>query len=129
MTDMKSNSRNREEQLRRDLEAALTGDAGFSDALYREVLHGYVRDMKLSLIEDQDDALMCLVSDEGETAMFILDKTGNFYVNAPARDKLQEMWKHNYRNNLEKLIPVFIEALKSNQLAVAGIKFVENNRS
>ena len=45
--------------------------------------------------------------------MVLIDNAGRTYVNESARDKLRTVWRGAYRNNMEKLIPMFATQLSS----------------
>lgn len=76
--------------------------------------------------DDADDALICVVEDDNDVAMLLIEWDGSVIHNDAALERLQQMWKHNYTANMQKLTPVFLDHLKQGMLAVAGVKWIEN---
>ena len=103
---------------------ALLDDGELSQALYGDVLVGFEDEMKSSLNRDTDDALICLVEDDGEVALMLVEWDNSIVKNEVARNRLTEMWRANYAVNCQQLFPIFISQLKQGMLAVAGIKWV-----
>ena len=64
-----------------DLQLALSGQSPLSIDLYVEVLAGYEDELKASLDKDADDALLCMLADEGDVAMMVIDWDGSIYRN------------------------------------------------
>ena len=52
-----------------DLQSALSGRSPLSIDLYVEVLADYEDELKASLDKDADDALLCMLADDGDVAM------------------------------------------------------------
>lgn len=98
----------------------------FSGALYENVVAKFVDRLKQSLHDDADDALLCVVEDDGEVAMLLLEWDGTALRNENALDRLRKMWQGNYWTNTEKIIPEFVEHLSQGMLGVAGIKWLED---
>ena len=103
---------------------ALLDDGELSQSLYSDVLLEFEDEMKLSLNNDTDDALICLVEDDGDVALMLVEWDYRVVKNEVARDRLKEMWRANYTVNCQKLFPVFISQLEQGMLAVAGLKWV-----
>lgn len=110
--------------IQADLENSLLGSTPFSATLYKHILLDFDDDMTASLQADSDDALICLVAENNEVAMMLVERNGSILQNEAARDRLQQMWKHNYTPNVRKFLPIFVENLRQGMLAVTGIKWV-----
>jgi len=85
----------------------------------------FVDELEESLHEDADGALICVVEDDQDVAMLLVEWDGTVLQNEQAFDRLQHMWKHNYTSNMQKLIPVFVDHLKQSMLGVAGVKWID----
>ena len=110
--------------LRATLEQGLLGGGAMSAALCEEVLMDVADELKASLREDGDDALIALVAEDGEMALLLLDKNGTLYRNEAAREQLKLMWRTFYAANLDTLLPIFIDDLHQGLLAVAGAQWI-----
>ena len=110
------------------LEHSLLNDGPLSDALFNEVLTEYADEVTESLHDDADDALICLVVEDGHVAMMLVEATGAILSNEQAREKLIQMWRSKYAQNIAQIIPIFASHLKQGMLAVAGIKWVWSDR-
>lgn len=104
------------------LENALLHNIMWSDELYNEVLTDFVEQMKESLHGDADDAIVCLVTEETQTAMMLVEVDNNVLRNEAARHRLKQLWKESYEINVTKVIPILVEHLSQGMLGVAGIK-------
>jgi hypothetical protein len=62
------------------LQSALSGQSPLSIDLYVEVLADYEDELKASLDKDADDALLCMLADDGDVAMMVIDWDGSIYV-------------------------------------------------
>ena len=54
-----------------DLQSALSGQSPLSIDLYVEVLADFEDELKASLDKDADDALLCMLADDGDVAMMV----------------------------------------------------------
>lgn len=107
-----------------DLQSALSGQSPLSIDLYVEVLADYEDELKASLDKDADDALLCMLADDGDVAMMVIDWDGSIYRNENALKKLQAMWRHSFDTNVQTLLPIFSTHISQKNLAVAGIKWL-----
>ena len=107
-----------------DLQSALSGQSPLSIDLYVEVLADYEDELKASLDKDADDALLCMLADDGDVAMMVIDWDGSIYRNENALKKLQAMWRHSFDTNVQTLVPIFSTHISQKNLAVAGIKWL-----
>ncbi len=116
MTDQK--------KIAADLQSALYGKTPLSIDLYVEVLAGYEDELKASLDRDADDALLCVLADDGDVAMMVIDWEGSIYRNENALKKLQAMWRNSFDANVQTLVPIFTTHISQKNLGVAGIKWL-----
>ena len=107
-----------------DLQAALSGQSPLSIDLYVEVLADYEDELKASLDKDADDALLCMLADDGDVAMMLIDWDGSIYRNENALKNLQAMWRHSFEINAQTLVPVLSDHISQKNLGVAGIKWL-----
>ncbi len=83
------------------------------------------------MIRDQDEFLFVAavhtddVDYEYDVALLLMEKSGEIYVNEPARAQLKELWGKTYLPNMKKLIPRFAQQLKQGDLPVMGVKTIE----
>ena len=107
-----------------DLQLALSGQSPLSIDLYVEVLAGYEDEQKASLDKDADDALLCMLADEGDVAMMVIDWDGSIYRNENALKKLKAMWRGSFDINVQTLVPILSSHISQKNLGVAGIKWL-----
>ena len=107
-----------------DLQSALSGQSPLSIDLYVEVLADYEDELKASLDKDADDALLCMLADDGDVAMMVIDWDGSIYRNENALKKLQAMWRHSFEINVQTLLPILSDHISQKNLGVAGIKWL-----
>lgn len=110
--------------IRAALEQSLLHGAAMSAALCKEVLMDAADELEASLREDGDDALIALVAEDGEMAMLLIEKSGALYRNEAAREQLKLMWRTHYADNLNTLLPLFVDDLSQGLLAVAGVQWI-----
>ena len=107
-----------------DLQSALSGQSPLSIDLYVEVLADYEDELKASLDKDADDALLCMLADDGDVAMMVIDWDGSIYRNENALKKLQAMWRQSFDTNVQTLMPILSDHISQKNLGVAGIKWL-----
>jgi len=107
-----------------DLQSALSGQSPLSIDLYVEVLADFEDELKASLDKDADDALLCMLADDGDVAMMVIDWDGSIYRNENALKKLQAMWRHSFDTNVQTLVPILSDHISQKNLGVAGIKWL-----
>ena len=107
-----------------DLQSALSGQSPLSIDLYVEVLADYEDELKASLDKDADDALLCMLADDGDVAMMVIDWDGSIYRNENALKKLQAMWRQSFDTNVQTLVPILSDHISQKNLGVAGIKWL-----
>lgn len=113
-----------QQDIAADLRGALTGSLPFSEDLYRAVLAEHEDVLKASLDRDADDALLCMLADEGEVAMLVIEWDGHIHRNDDALKRLREMWHQSFETNIETLLPTFAEHISRRNLGVAGLKWM-----
>lgn len=111
--------------ITRALEAAFLHGSPLSANLLNNVLMNFIDELEESLHNDADDALICVVEDNRDAAVLLIEWDGEVRQNEKALERLQHMWKHNYTANMQKLIPVFADHLQQSMLGVAGVKWIE----
>lgn len=107
-----------------DLQSVLNGQSPLSIDLYVEVLADYEDELKASLDKDADDALLCMLADNGDVAMMVIDWDGGIYRNENALKKLHAMWRHSFDANVQTMVPIFTTHISQKNLGVAGIKWL-----
>jgi hypothetical protein len=105
------------------LEDALRGRKPLSLDAYVDVLASHETKLKESLDDDADDALLCMIADEGDVAMLVIDWDGSIYRNDNGLAKLREMWGVSFDQNVKVMAPIFAEHISQRNLGVAGIKW------
>ena len=93
--------------IAKDLYAALGGDKKLSIDLYVQVLVDHGDALKASLDRDADDALLCMLADDGNVAMLLIDWKGTIYRNDNALEKLRAMWHSRFEANCKTIMPIF----------------------
>lgn len=111
-------------QIGSDLQAAFLGVKALSNDLYVEELADYEDELKDSLNQDADDALLCVFADRGEVAMMVVEPGGTIYRNEQAVAKLQAMLPKTLDVNLQVLLPMFSADISRGDFGVAGIKWL-----
>ena len=67
----------------------------------------FIDELEESLHDDADDALICVVADNDEVAMLLIEWDGTVRQNEMAFERLNEMWKHNFvANTAKSMAPV-----------------------
>ena len=107
-----------------DLQSALSGQSPLSIDLYVEVMADYENELQASLDKDADDALLCMLADDGDVAMMVIDWDGSIYRNENALKKLRTMWQHSFDTNLQAIVPILSDHISQKNLGVVGIKWL-----
>jgi hypothetical protein len=114
--------------LKKVLENALLKDGKMEVDLYEYEFVELLDEFKESVIEDKDDFLFAVTTHKNDitgnedTAMVLIDKSGEVHINESARDKLKDEWKGAYERNIKKLIPDFAKQLYEGEIPINGIK-------
>jgi hypothetical protein len=80
--------------------------------------------MSSQLSANADDALLCMLADDGDVAMMVIEWDGSIYRNENALKKLQAMWRHSFDANVQTLVPILSDYISQKNLGVAGIKWL-----
>lgn len=107
-----------------DLLSALSGQSPLSIDLYVEVLADYEEELKASLDKDADDALLCMLADDSNVAMMVIDWDGSIFRNENALKKLHSMWRHSFETNIQIIVPILSGHISQKNLGVSGIKWL-----
>ncbi|TDS69603.1 hypothetical protein EDF71_1335 [Comamonas sp. JUb58] len=110
------------------LNQALAEKMAMSDSLYAEELADFEAGLKASLDKDADDALLCMLADQGDVAMMLIDGDGKIYQNEAALAKLKRMWAAAFDANMQLLVPLLSDHISDGDLGVAGIKWVKSGQ-
>lgn len=113
-----------QKKIANELYLALTGKKQLSIDLYVEALADHEQELKDSLNEDADDALLCVLADDDDVAMMVIDWDGSIYRNENALKRLHAMWQNSFDVNVQSLLPIFSDHISKNNLGVAGIKWL-----
>lgn len=104
-----------------------------SPYLYELKLKPEISYLRKSLKEDRENYVVCITSqryiptDTYEVGMLLIGKgsklqDGEIYINETARERLKKLWKENYVNNMQLMIPAFASTLDEGELAITGIR-------
>ena len=104
----------------------LTQEMAMSNNLYAEELADFEAELKASLDKDADDALLCMLADQGDVAMMLIDGDGKIYQNRAALEQLKRMWGAAFDANMQILVPLLSDHISDGDLGVAGIKWVKS---
>lgn len=111
--------------IAKNLENALVKDGKMRQELYEWEVEEHLAYFQSSLIEDNDDFLFVVTEHTNDVAMLLIEKSGKIHINEAAREKLKELWKGAYLENMKMLIPEFAKQLHEGNLAVNGVKTVD----
>ncbi|WP_146138237.1 sialate O-acetylesterase [Chamaesiphon polymorphus] len=91
-------------------------------ALYEHELVEVLDDLRFSMKKDKDDYIFTVTENRGHVAMLLVEKSGEFYINERARERLKNLWSDAYEGNMQKLIPDFARQLHKGELPINGVK-------
>lgn len=104
------------------LRKALLEEGEMAQSLYEYELEEHIDYWYEGLKVDRDDFVFAVTENSGHVAMVLIMADKTVLVNEVARAKLSEFWQHNYRINMEKLIPMMAKELADDTLYVTGVK-------
>ena len=110
------------------LKNALLNDGKMEIDLYEYEFEELLDELKESVIQDKDDFLFAITTHKNDitgiedTAMVLIEQSGEVHINELARDKLKEEWKGAYERNIKKLIPDFAKQLHEGDIPINGVK-------
>ena len=114
--------------LKKVLENALLKDGKMEYDLYEYEFVELLDEFKESVIEDKDDFLFAItthkndITGKEDTAMVLIEQSGQVHINELARDKLKAEWKGAYESNMKKFIPDFAKQLYEGDIPINGVK-------
>ena len=114
--------------LKKVLENALLNDGKMELDLYEYEFEELLDEFKASVIEDKDDFLFAITTHKNDitgnedTAMVLIEQSGEVHINELARDKLKVEWKGAYERNMKRLIPDFAKQLHEGDIPINGVK-------
>lgn len=100
------------------LTKALLNDGEMSHVLYEHELEGNIDDWKASMLKSNDRYAFAITENKGDVAMILLEKSGVFYVNEKAREKLKSLWIDKYEQDIQGLIPVIAKELNEGEIII-----------
>ena len=104
------------------LENALLHDCPMAMRLYEFEFAEDLDKFRHYRTRDNDDFLFSVTENDGDVAMILLEKSGEFHINEQARGRLKELWLDAYESNLKMLIPSFAAQLVKHELPINGVK-------
>ena len=93
------------------MHSALTGHQLLSIDLHVDALADSEQGLNDSLNKNADDALMCLLADDGDAAMMAIDWVGSIYLNESTLKKLRSVWRKRFNINVQNSLPTFIDSI------------------
>ena len=108
--------------IAKNLEKALLNNGEMRRELYEWEVEEHLAYFQASLIKDNDDFLFVVTEHTNDVAMLLIEKSGQVHINEAARERLKELWKATYVENMKMLIPDFANLLHAEHLAVYGVK-------
>ena len=118
--------RKRRKRIEKLLRQALLHKGEMALALYEYELVEYIDYWYDGLLADQNEFVFVVTENTGRTAMLLISKEKELYINEAGREKLAETWGAQYKTNIELLLPMMAEELANDILSVTGVS-VEGN--
>ena len=106
------------------LRKALIQDGAMEYALYEHELLEYIDYWYKGLLADRNEFVFAVTENSGDTAMVLITKEKDIYVNEAAREQLSRLWGQEYKPNMKRLIPMMAEELANDIIAVNGVTIV-----
>ncbi len=116
--------------IKKALENALLHDGSMEQLLYEYEFEDILPELVETLTADKDDYLYAITTHKNDitgiedTAMVLIEASGETYINELARDKLKEIWDGAYVKNIKQLIPDYAKQLHEGDLPMNGLKAV-----
>ncbi len=117
-------------EIKKALENALLHDGSMEPLLYEYEFEEILPELVETLTTDKDDYLYAITTHKNDitgiedTAMVLIEASGETYINELARDKLKEIWAGAYVKNIKQLIPDYAKQLHEGDLPMNGLKTV-----
>ncbi|MEQ1635829.1 MAG: hypothetical protein ABL903_03995 [Methylococcales bacterium] len=117
-------------EIQKALENTLLNNEKMAAQLYEYELEAMLDELKAMMLEDGDDSIFAITVHKNDltlkqdTAMVLIEKSGEVHVNEAAKAKLKEIWIGSYAVNMRKLLPEFAEQLRDGEIPINGIKTI-----
>ena len=117
-------------EIKKALENALLHDGIMEPLLYEYEFEEILPELVETLTTDKDEYLYAITTHKNDitgiedTAMVLIEASGETYINELARDKLKEIWAGAYVKNIKQLIPDYAKQLHEGDLPMNGLKTV-----
>lgn len=117
-------------EIKKALENALLNDGVMEQLLYEYEFAEILPELIETLTTDKDDYLYAItthkndITGQEDTAMVLIEATGETHINEVARDKLKEIWAGAYIRNMKLLIPDYAKQLYAGDLPMNGLKTI-----
>ena len=117
-------------EIKKALENALLNDGVMEQLLYEYEFAEILPELIETLTADKDDYLYAItthkndITGQEDTAMVLIEATGETHINELARDKLKEIWAGAYIRNMKLLIPDYAKQLYAGDLPMNGLKTI-----
>ena len=115
----------RAKRIEKLLRKALIQNGAMVYALYEHELVEHIDYWYDGLVADRNEFVFVVTENSGDTAMVLISKEKDIYVNEEAREKLLELWGPAYQVNMKVLIPVMAKELADDILAVNGVSIAD----
>jgi hypothetical protein len=112
------------QRIEKLLRKALIQDGAMEYALYEHELVEHIDYWYKGLLADRNEFVFAVTENSGDTAMVLITKEKDIYVNEAAREKLSRLWGQEYKPNMKRLIPIMAEELANDIIAVNGVTIV-----
>lgn len=113
-------------KIENSLLKALILEGEMKYGLYEYELVEHIAYWKKGLKKDKDDFVFIVTVNNGDVAMLLITNTNELYINEKARKQLQQVWKKNYKTNIEMLMPNMVNDLSNDCFALTGVKIVNS---
>ena len=123
--DGRRDQKERAKRIEKLLWKALIQDGAMVYALYEHELVEHIDYWYDGLVADRNEFVFAVTENSGHTAMVLISKKKDIYVNEAAREKLLELWGSAYRPNMKVLIPEMAKELANDILAVNGVNIAD----
>jgi hypothetical protein len=96
--------------------------------LYKFELEEHLQEWYAGLKADRNNFVLVVTENSGSVAMVLISKDKTVYVNEDGREKLSNIWKLNYENNVRLLLPAMANDIDSGFFSVTGITEVDKSK-
>lgn len=115
-------------KITRLLKKALLENGDMAHVLYEHELKEHIDYWYKGLKRDGEDVVFVVTENNGDVAMVLITRDKAVYINEDARQELMNIWKANYANSLEMLIPAMVKDLMEGFFAVTGVKVIDTSK-